>query len=206
MSAVAPPPDVAVFDFDRTVTTAPSLVPFLVRLTGAPRAAVDAAVALLGTGFPPERSRFKAAAVGRLVRGRPIAEVRQCAERFVDDLVDHALDPQVVDLVAVHRARGDLVMIATSALSVYVSPVAMRLGIDLVVAADLDVDDKGICTGGVRDGDLHGHRKVEVVTAFLAEHLCEGRVFAYGNSRDDQPLIEFALSTQRRPRPVTRVA
>jgi HAD superfamily hydrolase (TIGR01490 family) len=93
--------------------------------------------------------------------------------------------------VAEHQARGDLVAIVTSASPYAARPLARRLGIDHVVASELEVGPDGRFTGRLIEPLCYGRGKVARARC-LAEKLgfrVEEATF-YSDSYTDLPLLE----------------
>ncbi len=112
-----------------------------------------------------------------------------------DDWFRTWVEPHVADFgraaVRFHKARGDVLAIVTGATRYAARPLARRLGIDHVVASELEVDAQGRFTGRVVDPLCYGHGKVE-----RAERLAKALGFEiaeasfYSDSFTDLPLLE----------------
>ena len=116
------------------------------------------------------------------------------ASRF-DDWFRRYVEEHVCDLgrraVEDHRARGDVLAIVTGASPYAARPLARRLGIEHVVASDLEVDEGGRFTGHFVEPLCYGRGKIERTTR-LAERLgfrLEESTF-YSDSYTDLPLLE----------------
>jgi HAD superfamily hydrolase (TIGR01490 family) len=112
-----------------------------------------------------------------------------------DDWFSSHVEPHIADkgrvAVAEHQAKGDLVAIVTGALVYTARPLARRLGIEHIVASELEVDGGGMFTGRPREPLCYGRGKVER-TERLAEELgfrLEDAIF-YSDSLTDLPLLE----------------
>ena len=112
-----------------------------------------------------------------------------------DDWFRTWVEPHVADLgraaVRFHKDRGDVLAIVTGATPYAARPLARRLGIEHVVASELEVDAQGRFTGRVVDPLCYGHGKVE-----RAERLAKTLGFEvaeasfYSDSFTDLPLLE----------------
>ena len=112
-----------------------------------------------------------------------------------DELFRRYVEVHVCDLgrdaVHRHRARGDVVAIVTGA-SIYAArPLARRLGIDHVVASELEVGADGRFTGRAIPPLCYGAGKIER-TAHLARDLGFDLAEStfYSDSYTDLPLLE----------------
>ena len=93
--------------------------------------------------------------------------------------------------VETHKARGDVVAIVTGASSYHARPLGRRLGIEHIVASELEVGVDGCFTGRPASPLCYGEGKVTRAKA-LAERLSfriEEATF-YSDSLTDLPLLE----------------
>jgi HAD superfamily hydrolase (TIGR01490 family) len=111
-----------------------------------------------------------------------------------DDWFRRCVEPHVCDrgrrAVEKHRAAGDVLAIVTGASQYATRPLARRLGIDHVVASELEVVD-GHFTGRFLDPLCYGAGKITRARA-LADSLgfrLEDATF-YSDSLTDLPLLE----------------
>jgi len=188
---------VAAFDLDGTLATGHSMADFAMRVAGRSAAVVAAVLGVAGAGFPPSRSAYKQAVLGRVLGGRTEDDVRRAAQVFAEELVADRLIEDAVAQLDAHRAVGHDVVLVTAALDVYAAVVGELLGAAAVLATEVEVVD-GVCTGGLIDADLHDERKVERLRAWLGDREPDVTVFAYGNSEDDDELLQYAARTQGR--------
>jgi HAD superfamily hydrolase (TIGR01490 family) len=100
-----------------------------------------------------------------------------------------ALRPEMRKLIESIKADGGEVVLATSSLDFIVRPLAELLGIDAVLASELEYED-GRCTGRIAGKPLFGHAKRDAVLAYA-----RGRGVAladcafYSDSIHDLPLL-----------------
>lgn len=112
-----------------------------------------------------------------------------------DDLFRRFIEPHVCDLgrraVDRHRERGDMLAIVTGASPYAARPLARRLGIEHVVASELELDDRGAFTGRFVDPLCYGHGKVARARDLAATlgFALEEATF-YSDSYTDLPLLE----------------
>jgi phosphatidylglycerophosphatase C len=189
---------VAAFDVDGTLTTADCVVPFLRRTVGTPtlvRRMMRTPVALAGAGVRRNRDALKAASAAATFRGLPFDVVQADAARFAEEVYEHRLRHEVVELLHGHVHAGDTVVLVSASFEVYLRPLADRLGAHDVLAVRLEVDDDGILTGRLDGPNCRGAEKVVRLHDWLAANT-GGReavhLSAYGDSRGDRELLADA--------------
>lgn len=130
--------------------------------------------------------------VTRTLEGRSEAEfIAQCEDWFDRYVAVHISDEgrRAVDR---HMKQGDVVAIVTGATPYAARPLARRLGIEHVIASELEVDERTKCfTGRPRKPLCYGHGKVSLST-MLGKKLgfvLDDATF-YSDSVTDLPLLE----------------
>jgi phosphatidylglycerophosphatase C len=204
-------PGVAAFDFDGTLARRDTMVPFLVAATGWPRLTV-AGLRSLRTGVRRGRDEMKLATVARLFRGWTEERFVEHGRTYAGTLIE-LLRPEMLERLRWHQDQGHPVVLVSASLATYLRPLALELGIDDVLAVELDCDPTGRLTGAVVGGvNCRGPQKVARLQAWLAERYGEGvdvELWAYGDSSGDEELLAFAdhglwvgKRATRNPRPV----
>jgi HAD superfamily hydrolase (TIGR01490 family) len=185
--------DLALFDFDGTITvkgTYPGFVRFAVR----PRRKVIGGIILspLIVGYR-----------GRLVSDRAIrkamsrisfwgeepAHLRRLGQRYAEEVLPNLMRPVALERIAWHKDRGDLVVVVSASLDVYLEPWCRALGVD-VICTQLETSD-GRVTGKYLRGDCCGEAKVTRIRERYA--LSDyGTIYAYGDTEEDRQMLEMA--------------
>jgi phosphatidylglycerophosphatase C len=168
-------------------------VPFLGRVAGWKRlaAAVARSAPLLvaATRDRERRDDVKVAMARMLLTGRALADVEAEGERFAAEIERRWLRPDVVRRLSWHREAGHEVVLVTASFAVYVAPLGRRLGVDRVVATELEVHD-GRLTGRLAGANCRGEEKVRRLAALFGDP--PPLAWAYGDSQDDRPLLAAA--------------
>lgn len=127
-------------------------------------------------------------------RGRPLAEAQAARERFMHEVVQPMLTPAARALVQGHQQAGDRVVIVTATNDFVTRPIAQALGVQELIATELERGADGRCTGRIQGVPAFREGKVTRVQQWLAaqglgwEHLHHS-VF-YSDSANDLPLLE----------------
>ncbi len=117
--------------------------------------------------------------------------------QFMSDTIQPAIKQAATDLIAKHRAAGDQLIIVTATNEFVTRPIATALGIDELIAVQLEKDDSEGGTGWIT-GDIKGvpsahEGKVTRVAAWLkAKNLSWSDVHTtfYTDSINDIALLE----------------
>lgn len=186
---------VAAFDLNGTLISGHSIPRFVVSAAGPIRTGWAIVRSVRPTIRSGSRATFKSEILDNVLAGRSAAEVRAVGEAVAEKLVRDELRADIAARVDQHRFAGHQLVMVTAALDVYARPIAERLGFDAVLSAVVELSD-GNCTGRILDADLRHEAKVRALKDWLGE--VDSVVYAYGNSEDDQELVEFAKATRQR--------
>jgi HAD superfamily hydrolase (TIGR01490 family) len=97
------------------------------------------------------------------------------------------------DILAAHQAAGDVVMIVTATNRFITAPIARELGVENLIAIELEQDDAGNFTGRPSGVPSFRDGKIVRVEAWLAERgqtlASYDKVFFYSDSHNDLALL-----------------
>lgn len=185
--------DLALFDFDGTITTGDTYTPFLGYVSPAAfrrRAWRQLLWPWLGykLGF------VSGTAVRRLVTahvlgGRDAASIRALGARYARERLPHVLRPEAMARLAWHRERGDRIVVVSASLDAYLVPWCRAHRLELI-CSELEADG-GRLTGTYRGGDCAGAAKAARVREQLALPDYR-RIYAYGDTIEDRELLALA--------------
>ena len=142
-----------------------------------------------GTLDPVEYLEF---ALGTLAAFDP-AHLKDLQAQYMRDVIRPNIRPKAVDLLRRHLDAGDLVAIITATNAFITAPIARELGVEHLIAARPELDERGHPTGKLAGTPTQGHGKVTHMHAWL-DGL--GRPFDsftrswfYSDSHNDIPLL-----------------
>jgi phosphatidylglycerophosphatase C len=194
-------PTVAAFDFDGTLTRRDSLLPFLAFVCGA-RATAQALAAeaqrfggvLVGAS---SRDEAQEAPQTRLLSGADARPLQEAGELFADRLVNRELRPAMRQRLEWHRRAGHRLVIVSASPTIYLETAGRLLGVDAVLATQLQVDTDGRLTGKLSGRNCRGDEKANLLEAWLdgSGQELRGRprqLWAYGDSRGDAAMLALA--------------
>jgi phosphatidylglycerophosphatase C len=187
---------IAAFDFDGTVTKRDTLVPFVAQVAGPARfAAVCGRLGLSGARRRVDlmaRDDVKAELARLVFRGRTEDEIRARADRYGTALLASRLRPFMVDRVTAHVDAGHDTLFVSASLTYYIEPIAEALGMNAVIAVELETVD-GMFTGELARPNVRADEKVVRLEEWTAATGGADReLWSYGNSSGDHALLAAA--------------
>ncbi|WP_027597663.1 HAD family phosphatase [Pseudomonas sp. MOIL14HWK12:I2] len=122
--------------------------------------------------------------------GRTPEEVDFEVGPWVEDVIEPLIFSDAMKCIAAHRAAGDRVIIVSASGVHLVEPIAERLGVEEVLAIDLQVNH-GVYSGQVEGVMTFREGKLTRLLELLGgdRSLLSGASF-YSDSRNDLPLLE----------------
>jgi phosphatidylglycerophosphatase C len=189
---------VAAFDFDGTLTRRDSLLSFLVFVRG-PATTARAVAAesplfarvLLGRA---SRDQAKEALLTRLLAGAEVQQLSDSGQAFAERLVTREIRPAMRRRLDWHRRAGHQVVIVSASPTIYLDAAGRQLGVDAVLATELEVGADGRLTGRLAGRNCRGDEKASRLRAWLdrSGHEPSSQVWAYGDSRGDTEMLALA--------------
>jgi HAD superfamily hydrolase (TIGR01490 family) len=132
----------------------------------------------------------KEAVLTHFLRGRSIGALREAGEIFARQCIPRMVRPQAMGSLSRHRARGDVCVLVTASLGVYVEPWGLAQGFDAILSTKLETRS-GAATGRLLGGNCYGPEKVRRVEDWLNGRKA-AEIWAYGDSRGDREMLELA--------------
>ena len=114
-------------------------------------------------------------------------------EEFLRRVIDPAIRREALDLMAGHRDAGDQVVIVTATNEFVTRPIADRLGVQELIAVNLQRDAGGWITGEIEGVPSIRAGKVTRMTEWLAQRGLDWPdvdATFYSDSLNDLPLLE----------------
>jgi alcohol-forming fatty acyl-CoA reductase len=135
-----------------------------------------------------QRSDFLRA-VYREYDGARLADLDAIVDEHLTDHILSRLSPDAVRRIREHRAAGHQTVLITGAIRPLTRPLLPLF--DHIEAADLAVDDRGVCTGHLASSPLVGESRGAWMQSYATEHGIDMKAsFAYADSHSDLPLLE----------------
>jgi fatty acyl-CoA reductase len=195
--ALVEKPDVAAFfDMDGTLLSSNVIETYLWlrlrELSGTERFAelsrIAAKVPSLIQAERRERSAFLRS-VYREYDGARLSDLDTIADEHLTDHVLTRLSPAAVRKIREHRAAGHRTVLITGAIRPLTRPLIPLF--DHIEAAELAVDDRGVCTGYLASSPLVGESRAAWMRQYAAENGIDlTSSYGYADSHSDLPLLE----------------
>lgn len=196
--------DLALFDFDGTLTTREMLPDFFRRVVPRPRrwfGTVLLAPLIVGyrLGWMPG-TVVRAAIVRVGLSGLPLADYRRHGEAFAADVLSGVLRPEAMARLRWHQARGDTVVVVSGAFDVYLAPWARQHGVAVICSA-LAHNGRHLTGRYLGPQCVRAEKPARVQARYdlSAFH----RVHAYGDTVEDLDLLAIAHHRHYRGRELT---
>jgi phosphatidylglycerophosphatase C len=185
--------DLALFDFDGTITTGDTFTPFL-RFAISPSRALLAGLFISPVLIAHRLGLLSTANTRTIVAraaffGVPSATMRALGQTYANDVLPKALDPRAMERLQWHRQQGHTVVVVSAGLDVYLTPWCEWHGA-LLICSELE-ERRGRLTGRYRCGDCSGPNKALLIRRNLQLEQFE-TVYAYGDSPEDREMLALA--------------
>lgn len=186
------------FDFDGTLSSRDSLLPFLhyaLGTIGLVRTLLKASPWLVGYALrliPNDVAKTRLLSAAFL--GENISVLREKGQTFAKTILPGMLQPYMMARLAGYQNAGCCCVLVSASLDLYLQPWAKSVGMTAVLCSSLRYDLAGRIAGGFKDKNCHGEEKVRRIQAFLKEQG-SGRppvILAYGDTRGDIPMMKLA--------------
>jgi len=129
------------------------------------------------------------------VRQRGKAQAEAAHARFMREVIEPAIMPQALALIDAHRRAGEYLAIVTATNEFVTRPIARRLGVQELIAIELERGADGWITGAIAGTPSFREGKVERVRQWLSARGLgwdDAAITFYSDSRNDLPLLEKA--------------
>jgi HAD superfamily hydrolase (TIGR01490 family) len=185
--------NLALFDFDGTITNGDTFTPFLRFAIPATRAIVGGLalspvlVAHRLRLIPTPKTRPIVARIG--FQAVQASHVRDLGRRYASEVLPRVVKPEAMERLQWHQLQGDIVAVVSAGLDVYLGPWCEKQGTALI-CTELE-ERHGRMTGRYRQGDCSGAKKAERVrAAFDLERF--DTIYAYGDTAEDREMLALA--------------
>lgn len=184
--------DLALFDFDGTLTTRETFPDFMRYAVARPRLLVGG-VLLAPVVFGYRRgwvagNPTRASIVQVGLRGVDASRLRAQGDAFAREVLPDVLRPEAMARLAWHRERGDRTIVVSGGLDVYLAPWCATQGVELLCSVLAERDGR---ITGYAGAQCVGEEKVRRVRA-LCDPQAYAAIHAYGDTHEDNAMLAMA--------------
>lgn len=105
--------------------------------------------------------------------------------------IDKILRPKALETLKQHKENGDKIVIISASIENWIIPWAKKQDIDTVLATKIEIFNKGNISGSFLTKNCYGQEKVNRFLEMFPNRN-DYYIIAYGDSRGDKEMIEFA--------------
>jgi len=192
--------NLALFDFDGTISNKDSFLLFVQYAKGIPRywggclyLSPQIVRFLLGS-YP--NYKLKVDFIRHFFLNEKIVRIEAKASSFCQDIVPTILRPKALDRLNWHKQNGDHIVIVSASLEVILSPWCHRNNYQLV-ATKLE-EKEGRVTGALKGKNCRGKEKVRRIKELYDLDKYD-TIYAYGDSGGDTAMLNMATDPSFKP-------
>ncbi|MCL2912373.1 HAD-IB family hydrolase [Shewanella corallii] len=185
--------DLALFDFDGTITDTDTFSTFI-QLTTSKRRKLAFALPLLAAkwGYKSglmSATRARHIALKYALGNRDASAMRDLGELYAQTLLPGFIRPEAQQAMEWHRQRGDTLVLVSASLDLYLQPWTRTQGIELICSRVEICDDR--LTGHYRGADCcAGEKAKRILQTYDLKEF--GAVHAYGDTNEDREMLALA--------------
>ncbi len=187
---------VAFFDFDGTLTTGDTLMPFLKFVVGKPKYYWNLLLVmpvLVCYLFKLIRNDVaKEVVLKRYLAGYHIDELFALGELFSKEIIPTMLRPEGMERLRWHQEQGHECVLVSASLDIWLNSWGSMNGFNSVITTKLEVD-KNEVTGRISGLNCHGQEKVNRINSFFKNKNPE-KSYAYGDTKGDFYMLKHVDS------------
>lgn len=184
--------DLALFDFDHTITYVDTYSRFLrASARAGQRRRGELAIAPWLLGYRADlvsAARLRARATHVAFQGRMESEVNEQGLHYARADLPHLVRPEMLQRIEWHQSRGHTVVVVSGSLDAYLRPWCHALGLGLICNELESVS--GRLTGRYHPCDRATDKAAQVRARYDVSSYAS--VHAYGDSSEDRPMLALA--------------
>lgn len=186
---------VAYFDFDGTLTTKDTLLPFLIYCVKWPIFLIKAPllfptlVLYVFKIITNEEAKQRTLII--LLKGYSFKKIDKLAQKFAQNKLSKYIKPEVFAKLEYHKEHAHQIILVSANLAVYLRYLAQIYKLDGVIATEIEFIDN-IATGRLATPNCYGLQKTIRINEYLvSNNLKYSYRYAYGNSPGDYELLDY---------------
>lgn len=184
---------VAFFDFDGTLTTGDTLMPFLKFVVGAPKyyAKLTLVSPVLMAYFAKliQNDVAKQIVLKQYLAGYHIDELFELGQQFSEEVIPTMLRPVGIERLRWHQERGHECVLVSASLDLYLDYWARGQQLSRSICSSLSVDNKMCVSGKLSGNNCYGDEKLLRIRDYLVGRSV-AVTYGYGDTSGDLPMLK----------------
>lgn len=185
--------NLAIFDFDGTLTTADSFIRFIYFYRGGVRfvmgmLSLSPFLVLMKLGVLPNW-KVKELVMGYFLKGEPLSVFNERASQFANGYIPQIINPKAIAQLQSHLKQGHRVIIISASAENWIKAWSDSLSVELI-ATHLE-HRNNLITGKIKGRNCYGIEKINRLKEYL-DISNYSRIYVYGDSRGDKEILAIA--------------
>ena len=139
---------------------------------------------------------MKERAISFFFKNESITDLWKKGKQYSSDKIDNMVRDKAKEKIKWHQSRGDKIIVVSASANIWLESWCLKNNIDLIATELEEIDGK--ITGKLINGNCFGNEKVVRVKKKVNIKDYE-EIFAYGDSRGDKELLDFADKPYYKP-------
>ena len=190
----------ALFDFDGTISNDDSFRGFIIYYCGYGKfllgSIILSPIYLLYILGMVKNNFMKERAISFFFKNESITDLWKKGKQYSSDKIDNMVRDKAKEKIKWHQSRGDKILVVSASANIWLESWCLKNNIDLIATELEEIDGK--ITGKLINGNCFGNEKVVRVKKKVNIKDYE-EIFAYGDSRGDKELLDFADKPYYKP-------
>ena len=190
----------ALFDFDGTISNDDSFRGFIIYYCGYRKfllgSIILSPIYLLYNLGMVKNNFMKERAISFFFKNESITDLWKKGKQYSSDKIDNMVRDKAKEKIKWHQSRGDKIIVVSASANIWLESWCLKNNIDLIATELEEIDGK--ITGKLINGNCFGKEKVVRVKKKVNIKDYE-EIFAYGDSRGDKELLDFADKPYYKP-------
>lgn len=187
---------ISIFDLDGTLTKSdtylPYLIGFLIRNPQRWWKAISLPLAVIMFYLKLRDNQWlKTIFLTVILGGETKEKILAWNKIFLDNLFANGLRNDIVTLLKERQNAGDIVLLSTASLDIYMPDIQKRFSINHLICTNT-LWQNGCLTGSLDGKNCYGIEKLIRVKSYMKEHNISGKISVYSDHASDRPIMNYA--------------
>lgn len=185
--------NLALFDFDGTITQKDSLIKFIRHVVGDVKLILGffvlspILIAFKLKLIPNQKAKERL--LSYFFKGMKEVNFKKIASDYSLNFIDNIARPKALEKIAWHKNQGHQVVVVSASIESWLQPWCDQHGLELI-ATQMEFS-RGVVTGKIKGSNCYGKEKaIRIKQRFNLEEF--DHIYAYGDSRGDKEMLALA--------------